>query len=33
MLSEEEKERIESIEKKLEILINGGYVGTMRVRK
>ena len=33
MLSEEEEERIEGIEEKLEILINGGYVGTMRVRK
>jgi len=33
MLSKEDKERIEDIEKKLATLIKGGYVGAMRVRK
>jgi hypothetical protein len=33
MLRKEDKERIEGLEKKLVILMEGGYVGAMRIRK
>jgi len=32
MLSEEERGKIEDLEKKLEILIKGGYVGAPKTR-